>query len=214
MPSGHRKDAIKILRLRYGKEWNVKIIPVGIELQRDASPELTQHIFFNFVRDDALGLRIQPGVAVRFAAVIRARDAISPRHQHTVDSMTGFAFLNNLLEVERRQYGGWLFESGHPLQSDFTHFLEFVDEAVKNAAFFESLPTLDDYIAAVEAKRWAFISSDLQYLYALIAAGQITKAKSLAVEYREQSIQIGKERGFVQRESDNQPYDEILQMTG
>ena len=212
MPSGHRKEAIKTLRLHYGKEWSVKIIPVGIELQRDSSSELTQHVFFNFVRDDMLGLRVQPGVAVRFAAVNAARDAISPRHQHTVDSMTGFVFLNNLIDTAHRQNGGWLFETNRSLQPDFDQFLDFVDETVKNTRFFESLLTVNDYIAAIEAKRWAFITSDLQYLYALIAAGQITKAKGLAAEYREQSIQIGREKGFVQHESNIRPYDEILQM--
>ena len=212
MPSGHKKDAIKNLRRRYSDAWSVKIIPVGIELQREISVDLTQHIFFNFVRDDMLGLRVQPGLAVRFPAVNMARDAISPRHQYTVDSMTGFVFLNDLIEPAHRQYGGWFFAADGLLQPDFEHFLDFVDETVKGCGFFEALQTLEDYISVREARRWAFYTGDLPYLYALIAVGQTSKAKKLATAHRAMSIQIGHERGFVQRESNTQPYDEILRI--
>jgi hypothetical protein len=212
MPSDHKKEVIKALRSRYGKAWAVKIIPVGIELQRDVSSELTQHVFFNFVRDDTLGLRIQPGAAVRFAAVNAARDAILPHHQHAVDSMTGFVFLNNLIDTAHRQNGGWLFEVNKSLQPDLDIFLSFVDAALKESAFFESLQTLNDYIAAVEGRRWAFITGALPYLYALIAVGQVAKAKALAAEHRAHVVQIAIEKGFVQKESDTRPYDEILQM--
>lgn len=213
MPSGHKKEATKTLRRRYGEAWRVRIIPVGVELQRELSDELTQHVFFNFVRDDMLGLRIQPALGVKFAAVNVARDAISPRHQYTVDPVTGFVFLNSLIEAAHRQNTGWLFEADKPLQPAFDRFLDFFDKTVNGAGFFESLQTLDDYISAVEAGRWPFITVIPLYLYALIAVGQVSKAKKLAAEHRAMSIQIGIDRGFIQRASDTQPYDEILAMS-
>jgi hypothetical protein len=212
MPSGHKKAAIKELRSRYGADWDVKIIPVGVELVRAVSPELVRHVFFNFVRDDLLGLRVQPGLGVTFPAVNAARDSISPRHQHTVDGVTGFIFLNNVIVPSIRQNGGWLFESEAPLQPAFDNFLALVDGTIQSAGFFESLDTIEDYIAAVDTKRWAFFGVMPTYLYALIAKGEVGKAKKLAAEHRAVSIQIGRERGFVQRESDTQPYDEIMQM--
>lgn len=213
MPSSNKKEANKALRRRYGESWSVKIIPVGVELQREFSAGLTRHVFFNFVRDDMLGLRVQPALGVKFAVVNAARDKISPRHEHTVDPVTGFVFLNNLIEVPHRQNGGWLFEADIPLQPAFDRFLDFVDETMNDVEFFESLQTLNDYIAAVEAERWPFTAVMPLYLYALIAAGQVNKAKKLAAEHRAISIQAGIDRGLVQRASDTQPYDEILAMT-
>lgn len=210
MSSGHKKEAIKALRHRYDETWSVKIVPVGVELQRDVSAELTQHIFFNFVRDDMLGLRVQPALGVTFSAVNAARDAISPRHRYTIDPVTGFVFLNNLIEMTQRQNGGWLFDAAQPLQPAFDNFLRFVDETENGVGFFSSLVVLDDYIAAVETRRWPFISVMPSYLYALIAVGQMAKAKKMASEHRAISIQMSVDRGFVQRASDVQPYDEIL----
>jgi len=214
MSSGHKKAAIKALRSRYGVDRDVKIIPVGVELCRVVSPELVHHVYFNFVRDDMLGLRVQPGLGVTFPAVNAARDTISPRHQHTVDVVTGFVFLNNLVEPAVRQNGGWLFEAVNPLQPAFDNFLAFVDETIQSVGFFESLTTIDDYIEAVESNRRTFLGVMPTYLYALIAKGEVAKAKKLAAEHREMSIQIGIERGFVQRVSNTQPYDEILAMPG
>jgi hypothetical protein len=212
MPSRHKKEATRILRRRYGEAWSVKIIPVGVELQRELLPDLAQHVFFNFVRDDMLGLRVQPALGVKFAAVNAARDAISPRHQYTVDPVTGFVFLNDLIEIERRQSGGWLFEADKPIQPAFDHFLDFVDETICRVGFFESLQTVEDYIAAVEAGRWAFITVAPLYLYALIAVGKINKAKELAAHHRAQQVKAANERGLVLREADMQPYDEILKI--
>jgi hypothetical protein len=212
MPSANKKDATTTLRRWYRNDWNVKISPVGIELTRDVSSQLTQYIFFNFVRDDLLGLRVQPALGVKFAAVNTARDAISPRHMHTVDAVTGFVFLNDIIEAEHRKNGGWLFEADKPLHPEFDRFLEFLDEAVLRSGFFDSLLTLDDYIAAVENRRWIFTAVMPLYLYALIAVGDVGKAKRLAEEHRAAAIQIGIDRGFVHRVSDTEPYDEILQM--
>ena len=128
--------------------------------------------------------------------------------------MTGFVFLNNLVETTHRQNGGWLFEADRSLQPDFGQFLDFVDETIEKTAFFGSLQTLEDYIAAVEAKRWVFFTGALPYLYALIAVGQVAKAKDLAAEHRAHAVQVASEKGFVHKESDTRPYDEILQMPG
>jgi hypothetical protein len=212
MPSGHKKGAIKQIRSRYGAGWKVKTISDGVALLHVVSPDLARHVHFTFVRDDALGLRIQPGLAVTFPAVNAARDLISPRNQHTIDGFTGFVFLNNVIDPTLRQHGGWLFETNVPLQPALDNFLTFVDESIRRSGFFESLTSIDDYIAARETNRWAFITGVLPYLYALIAKGQIAKAKKIAAEHRAKSIQIGIERGFVQRESDLLPYDEILKM--
>lgn len=213
MPSGHKKAAIKELRARYGATWNVKIIPGGVKLIHEVSSALIQHVFFTFVRDDLLGLRVQPGLGVTFPEVNAMRDSITPRHEHTVDVVTGFVFLNNLLDPDSRQNGGWFFESGAAIQPAFDNFLAFVDATIQRAGFFESLNTLEDYIAAVESQRWAFQGVMPTYLYALIAKGEVNKAKQLAAEHRAMSIQIGLERGFVQRASDTKPYDEIMQLT-
>lgn len=212
MPSGHKKGVVNGIRSRYSADWTVKIIPVGVELLQAVSPELTRHVHFTFVRDDALGLRIQPGLAVMFPAVNAARDLISPRHQHTIDGFTGFIFLNNVIDPALRQNGGWFFDAKVSLQPALDNFLTFVDENIRQSGFFESLTSIDDYIAAMESHRWNFFTGVLPYLYALIAKGQIVKAKKIAAEHRARSIQIGIERGLVQRESDLLPYDEILSM--
>ena len=166
------------------------------------------------MRDDSLGLRVQPGLGVTFPIVNMARDAISPRHSHTSDVITGFVFLNNLINTASRQNGGWLFETGLPLQPAFDNFLAFVDKTIHIAGFFESLSTIDDYITAVETHRWVFLGVMPTYLYALIAKGEVSKAKKLAAEHRIMLIQIGIDRGFFQRPSDAQPYDEILALPG
>lgn len=214
MPSDHKKQAIKTLRHRYGEAWGVKNIPVGIELQREVSLDLTQHVFFNFVRDDALGLRVQPALGVKFAVVNAARDAISPRHEYTADPVTGLVFLNSLIEAGRRQNGGWLFESNKPLQPAFDHFLDFVDDTVSQTGFFESLQTINDYITAVESGPWEFVTVAPIYLYALIAVGRITEAKKLAARHRAQEFEAAAEHGRVPHESNIQPYDEILEIQG
>ena len=212
MPSGHKKAVVKQLRSRYGTKWGIKIIPVGVELFRVVSPEITQHVFFNFVRDDMLGLRIQPALGVTFLGVNVARDAISPRHEHTVDGVTGFVFLNDVIDPAARQNGGWLFEANKPLQPALDNFLTFVDETIQSVGFFESLSSIDDYITAVETDRWRFITGMQPYLYALIAKGKIAKAKGLASETRTRMIKSAIDQGLIQRESDTQPYDEILRM--
>lgn len=210
MVSAHKKLAIKEIRSHYGSSWDVKIIPVGVELRCIVTPELVRHVFFNFVRDDFLGLRVQPGLGVTLSAVNTTRDRISSRHEYTVDAIAGFVFLNNLLDPANRKNGGWLFKTAESLQPAFGDFLELVDKTIFSIGFFESLNTIDDYIVAVESQRWAFFGVMPTYLYALIAKGEIGKAKKLAAEHRALAIQIGIERGFVQRESDAQPYNEIL----
>lgn len=214
MPSGHRKSAIKVLRSRYSHDWEVRIIPVGVEILKVVSPELTQHVFFNFVRDDMLGLRIQPGLAVTFPRVNATRDAITPRHESTIDSVTGFVFLNDMLAPDLRQYGAWLFEAGKPLQPAFDTLLDLVDNTIQASGFYESLSSIDDYIAAVETDRWRFITGMLPYLYALIAQGQTAKAKQRASDTCAQMIRSAKERGWILRDSDTQPYTEIVAMPG
>jgi hypothetical protein len=210
MPSGHKKEAIKEIRNRYGIDWSVEIISDGVKLCQDIAPVLERYIHFTFVRDDVLGLRIQPGLGITYPAVNVARDAISPRHQYTVDSMTGFIFLNNMIDPALRQNGGWLFESGAPLQPGLDSFLALVDETIQRSGFFESLLTIDDYVTAIETNRWKFITGVLPYLYALIAQGEIVKAKKIAGEYRDQIIKSAVERGLIQRASDTYPYEEIL----
>ncbi len=202
------------LRRHYGEAWSVRIVPLGIELQWELSSEPVRHVFFNFVRDDMLGLRVQPALGVTFASVNAARDAISPRHPYTVDPVTGFVFLNDLMETGRRQNSGWLFEASMPLQPAFDRFLNFVDETVDATGFFESLQTLDDYIAAIESGRWPFFSVMPSFLYALVAVGQTSKAKKLAAEHRALTVQTAVDRGLVQHASDTQPYDEIQAMPG
>lgn len=210
MPSGHKKEAIKEIRNRYGIDWSVEVISDGVKLCQHISPALERYIHFTFVRDDMLGLRIQPGFGITYPAVNAARDAISPRHQYTVDSMTAFIFLNNVIDPALRQNGGWLFESGVPLQPGLNSFLTLVDETIQRSGFFESLLTIDNYITAIESNRWKFITGVLPYLYALIAQGNTVKAKNIAREYRDQIIQSAVERGLIQRASDTHPYEEIL----
>lgn len=214
MPSGHRNAAIKHLRSRYGAAWDVNVTPVGIELKRVVAPELTQHVFFNFVRDDLLGLRIQPALGVTFPKVNAIRDSISPPHQFTIDGVTALLFLNDVLDPSTRKNGGWLFEAGASLQPAFGEFLEMCDETTKRVGFFESLWTVDSYIRAIESGRWQFVTVMPAYLYALVATGDVKKAKTLAGEQRARLVKAAADKGYVRRDSDTQPYDEILRMQG
>lgn len=171
---------------------------------------VTWHTFFNFVHEDESGLRVQPSVGVTLAAVLAARDAVSPRHQYTVDALTAYVLVNSLLDDADRRLGGWLFAATGSLESEIREFIDLVQSASANTKFFESFSSVKQYIREVEMHRWKLVSVMPTYLYALMADGDLSRAKELAARERKSIVETSKQRGLVLHEIELQQYDDIM----
>lgn len=212
MPSGHRSKASLLIRKHYENEkgWEFRFIATGVELRRVASQHVTDHLFFNYVRDDLQGLRVQPALGVTFSEVNAVRRALGPVHPDNEVPVTGYVFLNDLVPGADRQCGGWLFGTGADLSSAMSALLQLVDDTEAAVGFFDSLRTVNDYIAAVDHGRWKFVAVMPSFLYALIAVGDTKRALDLAMQYRATVVAAARDKNLVLRESDTRPYDQVV----
>jgi hypothetical protein len=181
-----------------------------VELWRAISPDVLHHLFFTFVRDDTLGLRVQPAVGVTFPDVNKVRSALALVHEGNEAPVTGYVFLNDLLDRAARRNGGWFFDSGSDLTPHLDKLLTLVDQTVVATGFFETLRTLRDYVAAVDQARWKFFTVMPTFLYALIAVGETSRALEMAAHHREEVVKAAKEKGYVLRQSDTLPYEQVV----
>lgn len=209
MPSGHKSKASRLIRDHYARGWEFRLIATGVEVYRVTSRQVVDHLFFNYVRDDLLGLRVQPALGVTFAEINAVRRALGPVHPENESSVTGYVFLNDLLREADRQYGGWLL-TGANLSPAMGALLQLVDDTEAAVGFFDSLRTVNDYVAAVDHERWKFVAVMPTFLYALIAVGDTKRALNLAIQHRARVVSAARDRGLVLRESDTRPYDQVV----
>jgi len=198
------------MKNRFGDLWDFSLSPVGVEFRRPAYEDAIQHLFFNLVRDDEEGLRIQPAVGVTLPSLNSARDRITPRHAFTVDYVTAFVLLNDLLPRPSRQLGGWLFLRGCPLNPSLDELLDLVETTVSSSDFFPSLKNVSEYIQAVETARWPLVATMPTYLYALLETGQMQRVERLALKQIDQMKTVAEQRGLVLHESEMQEYKDIV----
>lgn len=157
-----------------------------------------------------LGLRIQPALGVTLSAVNQTRDRISPRHDHTVDVVTAYVLVNGLLEENFKMRGGWLLDANDSLEVEALALIELVRDASARSGFFQAFHDEAAYVREVESQRWPLVAVMPAYLYALIACGELAKAKTLAAKERESIVASAKERGLVLHQAELQQYDDVL----
>lgn len=205
-----KKLATQSIKLRYKNDWKFKEDVSGIQLTRDVNSSVRHHIFYSYIKNDSLGLRVQVAVGGTLSEVNAARDLVVPRHAYTIDGVTAFFFLNSLLQDEEAKRDGWVFKEGENFQGEFNSFVNFVDRKIQESNFFQSLQSLDDYIACVKSGRWKFITIFPTFLYALLAKGEKEEARRLATVHRAEVVKSIAERGFTPSKEDTLPYDQII----
>jgi hypothetical protein len=210
MARGQKNEAFQRIRQHYESDWSFRLTATGVELWREVSLDALHHLFFTCVRDDSLGLRLQPAVGVTFAQVNKIRSALTEVHEGNAAPVTGYVFLNDLLSRTERHNAGWFFSSGSDLSGRLDELLILVDKTVAATSFLETLLTLQDYVVAVDQARWRFFTVMPTFLYALVAVGDTSRALALAAHHRDEVVKAAKEKGYVLRESDTHPYEQVI----
>lgn len=206
-----RSAAVKLLRSHYvTKGWAVRLSSTAAEFYRETSPNVVNHIFFTFVREDDLGLRIQPALGVTFGHVNDIRSELLQLHPDNASPVTGYVFVNDMLDPGQRRRGGWLYESSPVLSAELLALCQTVDRVIEQTRFFELLSSVQQYVSAVDEARWKFFTIMPTYLYGLLALGKNKKAAELATSLRSEIIKDCQERGLVLRSSDTAPYDAVI----
>jgi hypothetical protein len=208
--STQKKIVIESVRSYYGSTWQFHLDSVGVELKRQQNENVTNQIFFNIVRNDVLGVRIQPAVGVTFEKLNQFERQLNGDLPTALNRVSAFVTVNDLLPASKRQNGGWLIKAKVDAEREIQRLIQIVDGAIGDSQFFQNLTSIRDYIAAVDQKRWAFVAVMPMFLYALIVAGETDRALTLAETAKQQSIRIAAERGYVVREGDTFQYDRVI----
>jgi hypothetical protein len=190
-------DALRV------RGWDAKIDPSAVEVEasRCIGESIEQTVSFTEIYSKRGEVCFQAGIGVRIQAV---NDVLGRLRECSASGqLTAYALLPHLVP-KLAKLQGYCFRKGSGDDPQ-----ELAEKVVDQILSFHEVQQLladvrdvNSFIAAVEQKRWPFVSVEEQYIAALIVAGRIADAVRAAVDAERSYRAIVLARGLAVRDAD------------